>query len=184
MPPTHVSPDAEERARRVELLLMDVDGVMTDGQILIIPGSNGAVHEYKTFNVRDGVALTFARRVGLRLGILTGRCSESVAVRARELGLEVVEQGSLNKLDTYQKIRSTVSLDDTQIAFMGDDIQDLPCLRRAGLAIGPADAQQDIRAFCHLITEHSGGHGAVRDALEFIIRSQGKWDQIMSRYLA
>src|SRR5581483_12510734 len=93
------SPDAVERARRVEFFLLDVDGVMTDGQILIIPGSNGAVHEYKTFNVQDGVGLTFARRVGLRLGIVTGRTSESVAIRARELGMEVIEQGSMNKLD-------------------------------------------------------------------------------------
>ncbi|MBI2817946.1 MAG: HAD hydrolase family protein [Acidobacteria bacterium] len=184
MPQPYTSPDAKERAKRVELILFDVDGVLTDGQILIIPGSNGAVHEYKTFNVQDGVGLTFARRVGLRLGILTGRTSESVSVRAKELGMEIIEQGSLNKLDTYQKIREQVNLADAQIAFMGDDLQDLPCLRRAGLAIGPANSQQDIRQYCHLITEHTGGHGAVRDALEFIIRAQGKWDQIMARYLA
>jgi 3-deoxy-D-manno-octulosonate 8-phosphate phosphatase (KDO 8-P phosphatase) len=180
----YISPDALERAKRIEMVLFDVDGCLTDGQILIVPGSNGVVHEYKQFNTQDGVGLSFARRIGLRLGILSGRTSETVAIRVRELGMEVIEQGSLDKLDTYSKIREQVKLTDAQIAFMGDDVQDLPCLRRAGLAIGPANAQKDIRQYCHIITEHAGGHGAARDALEFIIRAQGKWDQIMARYLA
>src|SRR5262245_23832160 len=123
MLPPYTAPDAEQRARRIELILFDVDGVLTDGQILIIPGRDGGVHEYKTFNVQDGVGLSFARRVGLRLGVLTGRVSESVAIRAKELGMEVVEQGSWNKLETYQKIRETVKLEDARIAFMGDDLQ-------------------------------------------------------------
>ena len=184
MPQASIALDAQERARRVELILFDVDGVLTDGQILIIPDAQGVVHEYKQFNVQDGVGLTFARRIGLRLGILTGRVSEAVACRARELGMEIIEQGSHNKLETYQKICAHTRLDDVQIAFMGDDLQDLPCLRRAGLAIAPSNSQQDILQFCHLITEHAGGHGAVREALEFIIRAQGKWDEIMARYLA
>jgi len=178
------TPDAEQRARRVEFILMDVDGVMTDGQILIMPDSQGLRHEFKMFNVHDGVGLTFARRIGLRLGILTGRNSESVAVRAKELGMEIIEQGSLNKLETYQKIRETIQLEDSHIAYMGDDLQDLPVLRRVGFAVGVANAQEDIKKFCHLVTGREGGHGAVREALEFIIRAQGKWDQIMARYLA
>src|ERR1035437_9783010 len=164
---TFVAPDAEARAKRIELILFDVDGVLTDGQILIIP---------------DGHGLSFARRVGLRLGVLTGRTSETVAVRARELGMEIVEQGSWNKLETYEKICAHTRLDDAQIAYMGDDLQDLPVLRRVGLAVGPANAQEDIRKYCHLITGRDGGHGAVRDALEFIIRAHGKWDEIMARY--
>lgn len=184
MPDTFIAPDAHERAKRVELILLDVDGVLTDGQILIIPDAQGAVHEYKMFNVQDGVGLTFARRVGLRLGILTGRTSETVAVRARELGMEVIEQGSMNKLDTYQKIREKVQLEDSNICFMGDDLQDLPCLRRAGFAVGPANSQEDIKKYCHMVTQHEGGHGAVREMLEFVIRAQGKWEQIMARYLA
>jgi 3-deoxy-D-manno-octulosonate 8-phosphate phosphatase (KDO 8-P phosphatase) len=178
------SPDALERARRVEFILMDVDGVLTDGQILIMPDGQGVTHEFKTFNVHDGVALTFARRIGLRLGLLTGRTSESVTARAKELGMEVVEQGSLNKLETYQKIRAAIKLEDQQIAFMGDDLQDLPVLRRAGFAVSVANAQEDIKKFCHLVTGHDGGRGAVREALEFIIRAQGKWEEIMARYLA
>ncbi len=179
-----VAPDAEARAKRVELILFDVDGVLTDGQILIIPDGHGTVHEFKMFNTTDGVGLSFARRIGLRLGVLTGRTSETVAVRARELGMEIVEQGSWNKLETYEKICAHTRLDDAQIAYMGDDLQDLPVLRRVGLAVGPANAQEDIRKYCHLITGRDGGHGAVRDALEFIIRAHGKWDEIMARYLA
>ena len=98
MPPAFQSPDAEERARRVQLILMDVDGVLTDGRILLVPDGNGGVQEIKVFDVQDGVGITFAHRAGLRTGILTGRRSESVAWRAKELGMEIVEQGSLNKL--------------------------------------------------------------------------------------
>ncbi len=181
---SYIAPDASDRARRVELILFDVDGVLTDGQILIIPDAQGTVHEFKMFNTQDGVGLSFARRIGLRLGVLTGRTSEAVAARAKELGMEIVEQGSWNKLETYQKIRAQVNLEDAQIAYMGDDLQDLPVMRRAGLAIGPGNAQEDIRQYCHLITRRTGGHGAVREALEFIIRAHGKWDEIMARYLA
>src|SRR5262249_52414561 len=98
--------------------------------------------------------------------------------------MEVVEQGSWNKLETYQKVRESLQLDDAQIAFMGDDLQDLPPLRHAGFAVGPSNAHEDIRKYLHLITASSGCHGAVREALEFIIRAQGKWDQILARYLA
>ncbi len=156
---------------------------MTDGQILIIPGSNGAIHEYKTFNVQDGVGLSFARRIGLRLGILTGRCSESVEIRAKELGFEVVEQGHFNKGETFQQIFDRIQLDPTVVAYMGDDVQDLPVLRRAGFAIGPANATEDVKKHLHLITEREGGHGAVREAMEFIFRAKGKWDEIVARYL-
>ena len=179
----YCSNDAKERAQAVELILMDVDGVMTDGQILIMPDAQGITHEYKTFNTRDGVGLTFARRVGLRLGILTGRISESVSARAVELGMEVVEQGSLNKLETYHKIRAHTRLHDAQIAYMGDDLQDLPVLRHVGFAVAVGDAQEDVKAAAHLVTAANGGHGAVREAMDFIIRAQGKWDHIMTRYL-
>jgi len=178
------TPDAEQRASRIELVLMDVDGVMTDGQILIIPDVHGAPHEYKFFNTHDGVGLTFARRVGLRLGVLTGRVSESVSARAKELGMEIVEQGSWNKLETYEKIRTQAGLEDARICYMGDDLQDLPVLRHVGFAVGVANAEEEVKKACHLVTRREGGRGAIREALEFIIRAQGKWDQIKARYLA
>ncbi len=180
------SDDAEERARRVELILMDVDGVMTDGRIILIPNlipsQQGEPQEVKMFDVGDGVGITFVHRVGLRTGIITGRRSESVTARAKELGMEIVEQGSWNKLETYEKVRAAVKLDDSRIAYIGDDLQDLPVLRRVGFAVGPANAQPEIKEVCHMVTRREGGRGAVREALNFILRAQGKWDQIMERY--
>jgi len=178
------APDIEARARRVELILMDVDGVLTDGRILLLPDGRGSMHEVKAFDVQDGVGITFIHRAGLRSGIITGRTSESVIARAKELKMEIVEQGSWNKLETYRKVRQRVVLDDSQIAFIGDDLQDLPILRRVGFAVGVANAVPEVKQVCHLITERRGGRGAVREALEFILRTQGKWDTIMERYLA
>ena len=183
MSPSHSSPEAEERARRIQLILMDVDGVMTSGQILLIPDGRGGVQEIKVFDVQDGVGITFAHRVGLRTGIITGRSSESVMARAKELGMEIVEQGTWNKLETYEKIRAATQLQDQQIAFLGDDLQDLPVLRRVGLAVAVANAQPEVKEACHFVTGCEGGRGAVREAIEFILRTQGKWEQILERYL-
>ena len=184
MPLLHQSPDAEERARRIELVLMDVDGVLTDGSIILLPDGQGSVQEVKIFNVQDGVGIVFAHRAGLRTGVLTGRRSVSVTARAQELGIEIVEQGSHNKLESYAKICSAAQLGDASIAYIGDDMQDLPILRRAGLAVAPADAQEEVKCACHLVTGRDGGRGAVREALDFILRAQGKWDQVASRYRA
>jgi 3-deoxy-D-manno-octulosonate 8-phosphate phosphatase (KDO 8-P phosphatase) len=178
------TPDAADRAKRVELILMDVDGVLTDGQILLIPSGAGGVQEVKTFNVQDGVGITFAHRAGLRTGLLTGRWSESTLARAKELGIELVEQGSHNKLETFAKMRAQAQLEEAAIAYIGDDMQDLPVLRRAGFAVAPSNAQDEVKQVCHLVTERAGGHGAVREALDFILKAQGKWEQVMARYRA
>lgn len=184
MSPAYRSPDAEERARRVELILMDVDGVLTNGQIVLMPDGRGGIQEVKMFDVQDGVGITFAHRAGLRTGFVTGRTSESVAARARELGVEILEQGTWNKLETYEKIRNATELQDQQIAFLGDDFQDLPVLRRVGFAVAVANAQPGVKEICHLVTQQEGGRGAVREALDFLLRAQGKWDQVIARYSA
>jgi len=178
------APDAEERARRIELILMDVDGVLTDGGIILLPAGQGGVEEGKIFNVQDGVGISFAHRAGLHTGILTGRNSLSVLARAKELGIAIVEQGSHNKLETYARIREAAKLSDAAVAYIGDDMQDLPVLRRAGLAVAVANAQEEVKQACQIVTERAGGRGAVREAIDFILRAQGKWDQIMTRYRA
>ena len=178
------SPDAEDRARRVQMILMDVDGVLTDGRILLIPDGKDGVQEVKMFDVQDGVGITFAHRVGLRTGVITGRSSPSVAARAKELGMEVVQQGTHDKWKTYSEVRIAVSLGDSQIAYIGDDLQDLPILRRVGLSVAVANACEEIKEICHIVTERKGGRGAVREAIDFILRAQGKWYQILTRYRA
>jgi len=181
---SHISPDANQRALGVRLFLMDVDGVMTDGRILLVPDGRGGVHEIKSFSVQDGVGINFAHRAGLLTGIITGRTSESVTARAIELGIQIVEQGSRNKLETYEKVREASGIPDSQIAYIGDDLQDLPILHRTGLSASVANARQQVMEACHLVTDSPGGAGAVRDCIEFILRTQGKWDPILARYLA
>jgi len=182
MPFQFQAADAEERARRVEFILMDVDGVLTDGQILLVPDGLGGAREMKAFDVSDGVGITFAHRVGLRTGILTGRTSDSVTWRAKDLGIEVVEQGSHNKSDSYARIRNEHKLGDSIICYIGDDWQDLPMMRRVALAVAPANACEEVRKIAHIVTEKPGGRGAVREAIEFILKSQDKWNDAIKRY--
>lgn len=163
---------------------MDVDGVMTDGRILLVPDGRGGIHEIKSFSVQDGVGINFAHRAGLLTGIITGRSSESVTARAIELGIKIVEQGSRNKLETYEKVREASGLPNSEIAYIGDDLQDLPILRRTGFSASVANAHQQVKEVCHMVTANPGGGGAVRDCIEFILRAQGKWEQILERYLA
>ncbi|MSO18885.1 MAG: 3-deoxy-D-manno-octulosonate 8-phosphate phosphatase [Acidobacteria bacterium] len=183
MPLQLQTPDAVERAKRVEFILMDVDGVMTDGRIYLIPDGSGGCREMKTFDVSDGVAITFAHRVGLRTGILTGRASDSVTWRAKDLGISIVEQGSHNKIESYIKLLDEHELTDAILCYIGDDWQDLPMMRRAALAVAPANACDDVKKVAHIVTEKSGGRGAVREAIEFILKAQNKWDDAVKRYL-
>src|SRR5690349_18775489 len=155
------SPDALTRAKQVEFILMDVDGVLTNGQILLIPDGNGGCRETKAFDVSDGVAITFAHRVGLKTGILSGRASDSITWRARDLGISVVEQGSHNKGESFRKLVADHHLDESTICYIGDDWQDLPNMRRAALAVAPANACKEVKEAAHIVTARAGGHGAV-----------------------
>ncbi len=163
---------------RIKLLLLDVDGVMTDGRIVL--DDNGV--ESKFFNVRDGHGLKMLQRAGLRVGILTGRKSRVVDLRAAELGVEIVFQGAKNKLEVYERMLAEQSLTDEEVAFAGDDVIDLPVLRRVGLALAPADAVDEVREVVHYVCRAAGGHGAVREIVELLLRGQGLWEQAMARY--
>jgi 3-deoxy-D-manno-octulosonate 8-phosphate phosphatase (KDO 8-P phosphatase) len=170
----------DEKAARVRLILFDVDGVLTDGKILL--HADGT--ESKVFDIKDGSGIVWAQRLGLRVGFLSARSSSATAQRAAQLGITLVHQGVANKLETYDQIADTLMLDDDEIAYMGDDILDLPVLSRVGLATAPADAADDVRTRVHWVAQAKGGAGAARELIELILRSQGLWDSVIATYLA
>jgi 3-deoxy-D-manno-octulosonate 8-phosphate phosphatase (KDO 8-P phosphatase) len=172
------------RARKIKLLIMDVDGVMTDGRIYYLPRSGGGMYETKTFHSRDGLGLRFVREAGIQLGIISGRSSAVVQFRARELGIEFVAEGVLNKLEPFEKILRSSGLRGDQVCYVGDDIVDLPVLRRAGLAVGVANGHSMVRRYVHYVTRAPAGAGAIREVAELLLTAQGKWRGVLRPYLS
>ena len=200
------TPSARVRARKIKLLLFDVDGVLTDGKLFIFPapaeiqqstqdhaakhggqGGFGLVSqsliEAKGFHAHDGTAISFARLAGIKTGLITKRISETVALRARDLRLEYVYQGIQDKLTAFEEILRRDGISASEAAFVGDDVIDLPVMRNCGLAIAVANARAEVKADAHYVTPHSGGDGALRDATEFILKAQGKWKRVVSEYI-
>lgn len=167
-----------QRAASVSCLIMDVDGVLTDGRIIF--ASDGT--ELKCFDVKDGHGLVLAHRVGLETVIITGRRSKVVELRAEELGIKRVYQKIWDKLAKYEEVRAELALADEEIAFIGDDVVDVPLLKKVGLAITVADAHEAAKAAAHYVTHRSGGRGAVREAIEFILKAQGRWAEAVAKY--
>jgi 3-deoxy-D-manno-octulosonate 8-phosphate phosphatase (KDO 8-P phosphatase) len=171
--------DAKTRAARIKLVAFDIDGVMTDGGLHYTDDGG----ELKTFNVQDGLGLKFMQRAGFELAIVTGRTSGVVAARAADLGIEHVYQGVANKRTAVGSLLEKLGLDWAECAFMGDDVIDLPALTLAGLAIAPANARSIVKEHAHAVTDAAGGHGAVREAIEFILAAQGKLEAAFAPYL-
>lgn len=167
-----------DKLGNIQLLLLDVDGVMTDGGIMY--DANGL--EIKCFNVKDGHGIKMLQRHGIQVGIITGRTSAVVDIRARELAIELVYQGALRKLESYDDVKRKTGLADRQIAYMGDDVIDVPVMRRAGFAAAPPDAVPEVLAVADYVTSRPGGRGAVREMCDLILRGRGFWDEIASRY--
>src|SRR5262249_33028871 len=167
--------DVIERARRLKLILLDVDGVLTDGTVSI--SSDGS--ESKEFFVRDGAAIVWSMRQGLDVGLLSGRTSEATSRRAAELGIRIVWQEGRDKRRGYAGILAQCGREDHEVGYMGDDFVDLPVLTRVGLAAVPADASAEALEAAHWISRHDGGRGAVREFLELVLRAQDKWDQLI-----
>ena len=167
-----------ENIKNIRLLLLDVDGVLTDGSIIY--DGNGL--ETKCFNVRDGHGIKMLQRHGIEVGIITGRTSIVVDIRARELGIDLVYQGALRKLESYNDVKEKTGFDDSQIAYMGDDIIDVPVLRRVGFAAVPADGLPEVRAVAHYVSSCRGGRGAVREVCDMILKECGVWNEIVERY--
>jgi 3-deoxy-D-manno-octulosonate 8-phosphate phosphatase (KDO 8-P phosphatase) len=169
----------EARAKHLRLLLFDVDGVLTDGTI----GVTGAGHEQKSFYIRDGAAIVWAQRAGLQIGLLSGRGSDATTMRAEELKIAIVIQGETDKRTAFLKLAATEGLQPEQIAYMGDDLLDLPVLGLAGLSAAPQDACEEVRERVHVVTRAPGGRGAVREFIELILRGQGRWDALVRSHL-
>jgi 3-deoxy-D-manno-octulosonate 8-phosphate phosphatase (KDO 8-P phosphatase) len=169
----------DEKARRIRLLLLDVDGVLTDGVVIV----NGDGSESKRFGIRDGIALVWAQRVGLRVGLLSARSSATTPVRAAQLGITLVHQGVVSKAVAYERILADAGLTDADVAYMGDDIVDLAVLSKVGLSAAPADAVAEVRARVDWTSAAGGGYGAVRELVEALLKAQGHWDAIVSGYL-
>jgi 3-deoxy-D-manno-octulosonate 8-phosphate phosphatase (KDO 8-P phosphatase) len=199
-------PDAKARAKKIKLLLFDVDGVITDGKLFFFPAPAGAqqttqehaakhggqggfglysqsVIEAKGFHAHDGTGISLARLGGLKTGLITKRISETVALRARDLKLEYVYQGIQDKLSTFKEILHAANLSAAEACFVGDDVIDLPVMWNCGLAIAVANAREEVKRDAHLVTKHSGGDGALRDAIEYILRAQGTWQRVMREYI-
>lgn len=156
------------KLRNIKLLLLDVDGVMTDGGIYY--SNNG--DEFKKFNIQDGYGLVKLQRTGIKVGIITGRVSKIVSQRAEELGIKEIYQNLENKVDTYEFIKKKLSLSDAEIAYIGDDEFDLPVLNRVGFSAAPADAVTILKKQVHYVCTHRGGNGAVREVVDLILQNQ------------
>jgi 3-deoxy-D-manno-octulosonate 8-phosphate phosphatase (KDO 8-P phosphatase) len=167
-----------ERLQKIKLLILDVDGVMTDGRIIF--DSNGV--ESKFFNVKDGHGIKMLQRAGIEVGIISGRESQVVTNRAAELGIRIVYQKSLDKLTPYNRIIAETGLAEEETGFMGDDLIDIPVLKKVGFAAAPADAVAEVLPYVHYVTEKNGGWGAVREVSDLILKAQGQWTELTKRY--
>jgi len=167
-----------ERAAGVRLLLFDVDGVLTDGTVIMhVDGT-----EAKGFNIRDGAAMVWAQRVGLTIGLLSARSSGATTQRAAQLAIRLVVQGVSSKLEAYTKILRDTGVPESAVAYMGDDLIDLPVLARAGLSAAPADAAAEVRERVNWVSTAQAGRGAVREFIEMVLRSQNRWNDIVRGY--
>ncbi|HXM11157.1 MAG TPA: HAD hydrolase family protein [Terriglobales bacterium] len=207
---------ATARARKIKLILFDVDGVLTDGKIWIFPAPGGSpaggaqsgaqqtvlersaqhggqggfgLHstsliEAKGFHAHDGTAISLARLAGIKTGIITKRISETVALRARDLKIDHIHQGIQDKASVLAQILARDEITSAEAAFVGDDVIDLPAMRKCGLAIAVKNARPEVKAEAHWVTPHAGGDGAARDAVEFILKAQGKWKKAVEEYIS
>ena len=167
------------KASRIRLFLFDVDGVLTDG--VIVMHADGS--ESKRFHIRDGAAIVWAQRAGLPVGLLSARRSGATEQRAAQLAIRLVSQGVQNKLEGYEQLLRQANVPDEAVAYMGDDLLDLPVLARVGLSAAPADAAPEVRQRVDWVSKAGGGHGAVRELIELVLRAQSRWDTVTAPYL-
>ncbi len=172
----------QEKAAAIRLMLMDVDGVWTDGTIFYVPGPDGEMVEIKTSHSQDGMALRWAHGAGIASGLISGRDSPVVTHRAKMLGVTYIYQGYLEKIPLFEEICEKAGLSDEQVAFVGDDLTDLPLIRRAGLGVAVANARDEVKRQADFVTSAPGGYGAIRETVELLMSAQGTWQQVLEKY--
>lgn len=170
--------EVDRRARRIKLLLMDCDGVLTDGRLELLENGD----EQKTFHARDGQGISLFHRSGLKTGIISGRTSSAVERRARDLEMAYVRQYAKDKVKALEEIIAEAGVTLDECAFIGDDLGDIPVMKRVELAVAVADAVGETKQAAHYITELKGGHGAVREVCDLILKAQGHWHELMKRF--
>ena len=176
-----ISPALKKRAAQIKVLLMDVDGTMTDGGVILLSQTDGSALEIKKFDAHDGQGLTLAQTAGLRTGCITGRESSALLRRAREMKMEFIYMKQPVKMPAYEEILEKAGVSDSAVAFIGDDLPDIPLLRRAGLAIAVGDAVPEVKHVAHYTTKALAGHGAIREAVELILKSKGIWKEMIDK---
>jgi 3-deoxy-D-manno-octulosonate 8-phosphate phosphatase (KDO 8-P phosphatase) len=176
-----ISASLKKRASQIKLLLMDVDGTMTDGSVTLLSQDDGSALEIKTFDAHDGQGLTLANTAGLRTGCITGRESAALLRRADEMKMEFIYMKQPLKMPAYEEILRKAGVSDSAVAYIGDDLPDIPLLRRAGLAIAVGDAVPEVKKVAHYTTRAIAGHGAVREAVELILKSKGMWEAVIDQ---
>jgi 3-deoxy-D-manno-octulosonate 8-phosphate phosphatase (KDO 8-P phosphatase) len=174
----HHIAEVVRRARRIKLLLMDCDGVLTDGRLELLENGD----EQKTFHARDGQGISLFHRAGLKTGIISGRTSSAVERRAQNLSITYVRQGVKDKLQAFEEILTLAKVSSHECAYIGDDLADLPIMERVELSIAVADAAVETMQAADFVTEHRGGYGAVREVTELVLKAQGSWDDLLKKY--
>ncbi len=176
-----ISAALKKRAAQIKLILMDVDGTMTDGGVMFLSQADGGALEIKKFDAHDGQGLTLAQSAGIRTGCITGRESPALLRRAKEMKMEFIYMKIPVKMPAYEEILRKAELPDSAVAFIGDDLPDIPLLRRAGLAVAVGDAVPEVKQVAHYSTKALAGHGAVREAIELILKSKGIWEEMIDK---
>jgi 3-deoxy-D-manno-octulosonate 8-phosphate phosphatase (KDO 8-P phosphatase) len=174
--------ELQERARRVKLLLMDVDGVLTNGKLYNVPGPDGKMVESKGFDSQDGIALSWMHWNGIKTGVISGRESPATVERARQVKMTYVYQGHTEKIPILKEILDDAKLSAEQVAYIGDDLTDAVIMHRVGLAVAVANARAEVKREAHFVTQASGGSGAVREVIELILKAQQLWDGVLKHY--
>ena len=176
--------DILKRAAQIKLLLMDVDGVLTDGKLYNVPNRDGKMVETKGFDSQDGIALQWLNWKDVKTGVVSGRVSPATEERARQVKMTYVYQGHIEKVPILEQILADAKISASEVAYMGDDLTDVVILRRVGLAIATANAREEVKRAAHYVTQAAGGRGAVREVAELLLKAQNRWEEILKHYQA